>query len=471
MKDKTKNTLYWIVLPFASIIAAVLAFAFCQMCQINESHNEIEEGFGYWFWVFLSFFSSSCAFVYTAALVAPKRKDIVAVVTTAFVVFLCTLWGIIGFIATIDRQSSLYLFAIISAISSTIGAIIVGAERYKKYANSPNKISPAIKNPEIILGQPKVMTENDELDCVGGFNIDEIQQMHDDLIEEYDCCKAVDIVIEKLANELSHHSNTGWSEEIDKHLRVLELLQPINGENKYSHFTTPEALAEIATIDYIKISEAITEFTRMAYNADVRGQAILAIMTDPNMKMQANKLHIQKRLYEDTIDTLVKIQNHIAKTLHNEHKLEDTGDILSSKMYSIDGIACGFIANGKLYLNSDMGNHKAPIHLYTYVWMKHCKKVEPELFNKIYDYAVTTDYFKHIRFSPRFSDLDIEEAAIKAVCYLTSFDAKDIFLDETKKQELLMKLKTAECENELLIRYPLAAFIKKEDVSSTLKTL
>lgn len=302
-------------------------------------------------------------------------------------------------------------------------------------------------------------------------DIDEIQQMHDDLIEEYGCCKAIDIVIGKLVNELSHHSNTGWSEEIDKHLRVLELLQPINGESKYTHFTTPEALAEIATIDYIKISDAITEFTRMAYNADVRSRAILTIMTDPNMKIQANKLHQQKRLYENTIDNLVKIQNHIAKTLHNEHKLEDTGNILSSKMYSIDGIACGFIANGKLYINSDMGNHKAPIHLYTYVWMKHCKKVEPELFNKIYDYAVTTDYFQHIRFSPRFSDLDIEEAAIKAFCYLTSFDAKDIFLDETKKQELLMKLKTAECENELLIRYPLAAFIKKEDVSLTLKTL
>ena len=299
----------------------------------------------------------------------------------------------------------------------------------------------------------------------------EAQQIYDELLEEYDCNQAIDITIKKLANELSHHSNTGWSEEIDKHLQVLELLQPINGEDKYSHFTTPETLAEIATIDYIKISDAITEFTRMAYNADVRSRAILTIMTDPNMKMQANKLHLQKRLYEETIDTLVKIQNHIGKTSHNEHKLEDTGDILSSKMYSIDGIACGFIANGKIYLNPDMGNHKASIHLYTYVWMKHCKKVEPELFNKIYDYAVTTDYFKHILFSPRFSDLDIEEAAIKTVCYLTSFDAKDIFLDEIKKQELLIKLETVECENELLIRYPLVAFIKKEDVSSILKTL
>ena len=471
MKDKTQNTLRWIVLPFASIIAAILAFAFCQMCQINESHNEIEEGFGYWFWVFLSFFSSGCAFVYISTLVAPKRKDIVAVVATAFVVFLCTLWGIIGFIATIDRLSSLYLFAIISAISGTVGAIAVGTERYKKYANISNTTSSTTTNMEIILRKPKIMKGNEVLDFADNLNIDEIQQMHDDLIEEYGCCKAIDIVIGKLVNELSHHSCTGWSEEIDKHLRVLELLQPINGESKYTHFTTPEALAEIATIDYIKISDAITEFTRMAYNADVRSRAILTIMTDPNMKMQANKLHLQKRLYEETIDTLVKIQNHIGKTLHDEHKFKDTGNILSSKMYSIDGIACGFIANGKLYLNSDMGNHKAPIHLYTYVWMKHCKKVEPELFNKIYDYAVTTDYFQHIRFSPRFSDLDIEEAAIKAVCYLTSFDAKDIFLDETKKQELLMKLETAECENELLIRYPLAAFIKKEDVSSTLKTL
>ena len=159
--------------------------------------------------------------------------------------------------------------------------------------------------------------------------------------------------------------------------------------------------------------------------------------------------------------------------------LEDKGVILSSKMYSIDGIACGFISNGKIYLNSDMGNHKAPVHLYTYLWMKHCKNSNNSLYNAIIDLASTTAYFYHIQYNKRFADLDREEKAIKAICYMTAFDATDIFLDEKRKAQLmtsnLAEYETLSLSQQLNFiidltideakRLPLISFIRGDKIS------
>lgn len=291
------------------------------------------------------------------------------------------------------------------------------------------------------------------------------------LLKQHTNEQAIDITIENLAKELSKHNKTGdgWSEEIDELLQVLDLIQPLDQGDTYSHIANPEMLAEIATIDYEKIADAISQFTKMAHNADIRMQAILAIMTNPAMKVQADKLYHRKQLYKDTINCLQKLQNKLPDTFC----VDDNKVMASSKMYIIDGKVFGFICDGKMYC-PNTGYSKALLHLYTYVWMKHHKRVNIGLYDTIYNYVVTTDYFHHILSSPRFSDLDYEEAAIKAYCYMVAFDGTEIYFDEKKKQELLERHSDDVIfyDKEELIRLPLLSIINKSiDLSATLKTL
>lgn len=224
---------------------------------------------------------------------------------------------------------------------------------------------------------------------------------------------------------------------IDKSCRVLDILRPIDTGGWYSHCKDQKMLADYLTIDYDCISDAINLLNQLSKQSMMRAAGLAIVMTDPSMKIMAEKFYDLNNMYEKAIGTLTKMQKHIAETSHKERKFEDSGDILSSKMYSIDGKVCGYIYNGKIYLNSDMGNHKAPIHLYTYIWMKHCKNSNNRLYNAIIDLASATAYFHHIRCSKRFAELDREEMAIKAICYMTAFDAADIFFDENQKAQLM----------------------------------
>ena len=224
---------------------------------------------------------------------------------------------------------------------------------------------------------------------------------------------------------------------IDKSCRVLDILRPIDTGGWYSHCKSKDELADYLTIDYISISDAITLLNELSKQAMMRAAGLAIIMTEPSMKIMAEKFYALNTMYEQAIGVLTKMQKHIAETSHKDRRFSDTGDILSSKMYSIDGKACGFISNGKIYLNSDMGNHKAPIHLYTYLWMKHCENSNNRLYNAIIDLIPTTAYYYHIQCSDRFADLNKEEVAIKAFCYLVAFDAANIYSDEKRKAQLM----------------------------------
>ena len=110
--------------------------------------------------------------------------------------------------------------------------------------------------------------------------------------------------------------------------------------------------------------------------------------------------------------------------------------------------------------------------------MKHCKNSNNRLYNIIIDLASTTAYFYHIQYSKRFADLDREEMAIKAICYMTAFDAADIFLDEKRKLQLLAsdlaKYETLSLPQQLDFiigltieeakRLPLISFFRKDKV-------
>ena len=224
---------------------------------------------------------------------------------------------------------------------------------------------------------------------------------------------------------------------IDKSCRVLDILRPIDTGGWYSHCKNKDELADYLTIDYISISDAINLLNQLSKQSMMRAAGLAIIMTEPPMKIMAEKFYALNTMYEQAIGVLTKMQKHIAETSHKDRRFSDTGDILSSKIYSIDGKACGFISNGKIYLNSDMGNHKAPIHLYTYLWMEYCKNNNNTLYNRIIDIASTTAYFYHIQYSKRFADLNKEEIVIKAFCYLVAFDVADIYSDEKRKAQLM----------------------------------
>lgn len=261
------------------------------------------------------------------------------------------------------------------------------------------------------------------------------------LIQKHGKQKAISIVEGILELSLILHNeepnSQGARNCIQKSCCLLDILRPIDTGGWYSHCKTPKELADYLTIDYDSINKAIDILNQLSKQTMMRAAGLAITMTNPSMKIKAEKFYALNNMYEKAIEILAKMQKHIAETLHRDRILEDKGDILSSKMYSIDGIVCGFISNGKIYLNSDMGNHKAPVHLYTYMWMKHCKNSNNRLYNIIIDLASTTAYFYHIQYSKRFADLDREEMAIKTICYMTAFDAADIFFDENQKAQLM----------------------------------
>ena len=480
MKDKTQNTLRWIVLPFASIIAAILAFAFCQMCQINESHNEIEEGFGYWFWAFLSFFSSGCAFVYVAIIVAPRQKHIVAIVATSIAIVVCLIWCITGIVATLDKQNSLTVFAITSTIGGIMGALVVGLDRYshfKKLLVHSTTLYTKGKYTETKNKEAHLEKFNDYNDIEGPQKVVEL------LLKQHTKEQAIDIIFDKLEKDLSEYekdktSDCAW-DSIDKSCRILDILQPLNRPDWYSDCKTEEELAELITIDYERINASAPQLTKLSKQCSLRAKGIRAIMTGPAMKVQADKLSKLSAIYSETISLFLYYKGELGCAALEKKIWRDLipGNPISSQSYLIDGYVLGFIFNGKVYINKEfpINIDKAYIHLYTYLWMEYCKKDNFILYQVLINLAKQTNHFHHIRCSKRFLDINEEEAAIKALCYIVAFDGGDIFLDDKRKKQLmsseLAEYKTFDLPRMINLtideakRLPLISFIRGDKIS------
>lgn len=309
---------------------------------------------------------------------------------------------------------------------------------------------------------------------------DAAQVIAKQLVQKYGKEKAICIVETILEQSLiaydeSPNSQGAWS-CIDKSCQLLDILCPIDTGGWYSHCKSKDELADYLTIDYISINDAIKRLHELSKRAMMRATSLAVVMTGPPMKIMAEKFYALNAMYEGAIEVLAKIKKQITETSHKERKFEDTGDILSSRVYSIDGKVCGFISHDKIHLNSDMGNHKAPIHLYTYLWMKYCKKANNELYYAIIDLISKSAYFYHIQYGNRFTDLNKEEIAIKAFCYLVAFDAADLFINEKLKSQLISsELAEFQTFNLLRIiditideakRLPLISFIRGDKIIS-----
>lgn len=391
------------------------------------------------------------------------------------------IWGII-LSAEICRQAFISVITISGVEISTVKS---------------NKISETTKNDEtktseIILGKPKVVIENEASNFVDEFDKEEFDSYDDEegpvkvaelLLKHYSKEQAIDIVTDGLERDLNEYKQNQMSEKarsfIDKACRILDVLQPLNMPTWYSHCKSQEELAEFLTIDYNRINDTIDILKKLSQQTNLRAQGMMVVATGPAMTIQANKLLEQSKLYDSMPLFFLEWKRQLGIAALEKKIWRDLipCNPNSSKSYLIDDYVLGWIFNGKVYVNKEfpINADKAYLHLYTYLWMEHCLMTNHMLFQIMINLASSTEYYHHIRCSKRFLDLNKNEAAIKALCYLVAFDGMDIFLDDKRKKQLmsseLAEYKTFDLPRmiDLTIeeakRLPLISFIRGDKIS------
>lgn len=66
---------------------------------------------------------------------------------------------------------------------------------------------------------------------------------------------------------------------------------------------------------------------------------------------------------------------------------------------------CGFVHNGKIYLNPEIMNSNAAVHEYTHLWDAYTQKTNPELWNKGFSIFKNTKYWNEVIAEPNYQDI------------------------------------------------------------------